>query len=207
MISWGSNRGHFTGWVVRRWGLILGMMLMITAWAGAQESPAEVIRSRNTAINSALKAAGDPIPPATTERLKDLINGFIDFDELAKRALGRHWDDRTEVERKEFTAVFRDLVRNSSVKKLEAYQADRIEYQPATITGSTAKVTTMAYKGTKSVTIIYDMHKVGNQWLAWDVTIDGASTVRNYRDSFGREISRGSYKAMYEKLLRRVNEP
>ncbi len=50
------------------------------------------------------------------------------------------------------------------------------------------------------------MHRVGNEWKAYDVVIDGARTVRNYRDSFHREIARTSYHDMYEKLVMRAGE-
>lgn len=178
----------------------------LAAPAAAQQGPAEVIRSRNVAVEKILDAAGDPVSEATRERLKDVINGFIDFTELSKRSLGKHWEERTPVERQEFVDVFRTLVRNTSVRKLEVYEADRMDYPPAVVTGATAKVTTIAHKGTKAVTIVYHMHKLGNEWKAYDVVIDGASTARNYRDSFYREIAKTSYRAMYEKLVRRAGE-
>ncbi len=185
----------------------LGSLLVaLVVPAAAQQGPAEVIRSRNVTVEKILDAAGDSISAATRERLKDVINGFIDFTELSKRSLGKHWEERTPAEQQEFVEVFRTLVRNTSVRKLEVYEADRMDYPPAVVTGTTAKVTTIAHKGTKSVTIVYHMHKVGNEWKAYDVVIDGASTARNYRDSFSREIAKTSYRDMYEKLVKRAAE-
>ena len=185
----------------------LGSMLMgLAVSAAAQQGPAEVIRSRNVAVEKILDAATDPITPATRERLKDVINGFIDFTELSKRSLGKHWEGLAPAERQEFVDVFRTLVRNTSVRKLEVYEADRMDYPPAEVTGTTATVTTIAHKGTKAVTIVYRMHKVGNEWKAYDVVIDGASTARNYRDSFSREIAKTSYRDMYDKLVKRASE-
>ncbi len=186
--------------------MVAGLLLGLAGPVMAQQGPAEVIRSRNVAVEKILDAAGDPVTEATRERLKDVINGFIDFTELSKRSLGKHWDERTPAEQQEFVDVFRTLVRNTSVRKLEVYEADRMDYPPAVVTGTTAKVTTIAHKGTKSVTIVYHMHKVGNEWKAYDVVIDGASTARNYRDSFSREIAKTSYRDMYGKLVKRAAE-
>lgn len=191
-----------------------GKMAMVIAmgWAGAlataaaAQSPAAVIRARNESVTATLNAAGDSVSDATKERLKDILNSFIDFDELSRRALGRYWDERTPQERKDFVAVFRQLVRNGSVRKLEVYKADRVEYPPPVERGDSATVTTVAFKGAKSVTIVYQMHRVGSRWQAYDVVIDGASTARTYRDSFAKEIARSSYTAMYEKLSRRAKE-
>jgi len=187
--------------------MVAGLLLGLAGPVMAQQGPAEVIRSRNVAVEKILDAAGDPVTEATRERLKDVINGFIDFTELSKRSLGKHWEERTATERQEFIEVFRTLVRNTSVRKLEVYEADRMDYPPAEVTGAMAKVTTIAHKGTKAVTITYLMHKVGNEWKAYDVVIDGASTARNYRDSFSREIAKTSYRAMYERLVKRASGP
>lgn len=170
----------------------------------APQSPVEVVRSRNEAVERIVRSSGEEVSPETREKLKDIINGFIDFQELSRRALGKHWDQRTAKEQGEFVTVFRQLVRNSSVKKLEVYKADRVEYLEPVITGSDAKVTTIAHKGEKSVEIVYQMHQVGNDWKAYDVVIDGASTARNYRDSFYKEIAKSSYRDMYEKLVRKL---
>lgn len=181
-------------------------MVLLAAPSLAAQGPVDVIRTRNDAVMKILDQAGDSVSGATKERLKDVLNSFIDFDELSRRALGKHWEARTDAERKDFVAVFRQLIRNSSVRKLEVYQADRVDYQAPVETPDGAVVTTVAHKGAKSVTIAYHMHRVGSAWKAFDVVIDGASTVRTYRDSFTKEIAKTSYAAMYDKLVKRAKE-
>ncbi len=174
--------------------------------AAGERSPVEVIRARNRAVKEILSAAGDSVGPETREKLKDVINGFIDFREFARRALGKYWDERTEKEKADFVSVFRQLIRNSSVKKLEIYKADSVTYRGAETKDGTAKVVTFAYKGRKKIEIDYLMHKVGDQWKAYDIVVDGASTVRTYRDSFYREIARTSYDRMYARLVHKLEE-
>lgn len=172
----------------------------------AAQSPVEVVRARNQAVDRILVDAGDPVDEQTKEQLKDVINGLIDFEELSRRALSRHWDARTEQERADFVDVFRQLIRNSSVKKLGVYRADSVTYRPPEAAGDSVTIVTVAYKDGKSAEIAYRMHQVGGEWKAHDVVVDGSSTVRTYRDSFNKEISRGSYEAMYAKLLDRLTE-
>ena len=169
-------------------------------------SPAQLIKSRNEAVDKILASAGDNISQATKERLKDIINGFIDFRELSRLALGKYWKARTEQEKKDFTNVFQQLIRNSSVKKLEIYKADRIEYEAPEFSGKIAKVNTIAYKGRKQVEVLYKMHEVGSEWKVFDMEIDGISTARNYRGSFYKQIAKTSYKEMYDKLVKRLAE-
>lgn len=170
------------------------------------KSPVEILKTRNQAVEEILRASDDNVSPETKEKLKEIINGIMDFNELSRLSLGKYWDRRTEQEKKDFVNVFSQLIRNSSVKKLEIYKADRLVYEEPEIKGTKAKVTTIAYKKRKQVEIVYKMHKVDDQWLVYDMEIDGVSTARNYRDSFYKQIAKSSYKEMYNKLVKKLKE-
>lgn len=197
----------------RRHGVMRGLTLslalaLVPAGLAAQSAPGpvEVIRSRNEAVRAILEATPKDVDAATKEKLKDLINGLMDFRELSSRALGKHWDQRNDEEKREFVDVFQQLIRNSSVKKLEVYRADSVRYAEPVLRGDLATVTTTAFKDRKRVEIVYQMHRVDGAWRAYDMVIDGASTVRNYRDSFYKEIAKTSYAEMYAKLVQRLQE-
>lgn len=170
------------------------------------ESPAEVIRARNQAVTRILETSGDEPNEETRERLKEVINSVMDFKELSRRSLGKYWNERTEQEKKAFIEVFEQLIRNSSVKKLSVYRADSMTYDEPAVTGGEATVRTIAYKDRKSVEIVYEMHIVGGEWKAYDLVIDGASTIRTYRDSFYRQLAKSTYTEMYDKLVRKLSE-
>lgn len=189
----------------------LSLVLAVVAWgaapAAAQESPIETVRSRNQLVKQVLdRTPGDSVAGPDRERLKDVINGLMDFQELSRRALARYWNDRTDAEKADFVDTFRELVRNSSVKKISVHRADSITYRPADIEGDEATLTTVAYKDRRSAEIVYHMHKVDGDWKAWDVVIDGSSTMRTYRDSFTREIRATSFETMLNKLKDRLEQ-
>lgn len=187
--------------------LLLGAVPVAAALQSpSNQSPLEAVKARNQAVRAALDAAGDHPDAAAKEKLKEVINGLMDFTELSRRALGRYWAERSDQEKADFVRVFRQLVRNSSVKKLSVYRADSTVYQPPQVTDGAAVLTTTAYKGRKGAEIVYHLHKVGAEWKAFDVVIDGTSTVRTYRDSFYKEIAKTSYQDMYQKLVRRSEE-
>ena len=171
-----------------------------------QESPDAAVRSRNEAVKAALDAAGDSVSEQVREELKDVINGLIDFEELSQRALRRDWDARTPEEQEQFVEVFRSLVRNSSVRKLEVYQVDSTSYRTPETDGDQSRVVTVAHEDGKQVEIVYVMHRVDAEWKAYDVIIDGSSTLRTYQDSFQREINATSYEAMYARLVERLSK-
>jgi phospholipid transport system substrate-binding protein len=186
---------------------VLAPAAALPASASAQQSPVDVIRTQNQTVQRILRAhPTDEVTGADRERLKDELNALMDFTELSRRALGRSWDARTEAQRADFVNTFRELVRSSSVRKLGVHRADSISYRPAQVTGNQAVVTTVAWKDRRSAEIVYHMHQVGGQWRAWDVVVDGSSTMRTYRDSFTREINATSFEAMLVRLKERLEQ-
>lgn len=183
--------------------LILVQSFQVSGIAAVEESPVEIIKNRNKTVEEII-GNKDEVKGETKERLKDIINSFMDFNELSRLALGKYWKERTKGEKRDFANVFQQLIRNSSVKKLEIYQADRMVYEEPEINGSKAKVTTIAYKKRKQFEITYKMHKVDNEWKTYDMEIDGVSTARSYRDSFYKQIAKTSYKEMYDKLVKKL---
>lgn len=183
--------------------LILVQRFQVSGIAAVEESPVEIIKNRNKTVEEII-GNKDEVKGETKERLKDIINSFMDFNELSRLALGKYWKERTKQEKRDFVNVFQQLIRNSSVKKLEIYRADRMVYEEPEINGSKAKVTTIAYKKRKQFEITYKMHKVDNEWKTYDMEIDGVSTARSYRDSFYKQIAKTSYKEMYDKLVKKL---
>jgi len=186
--------------------LVIIFVMSAFLQAGNTQSPVEILKARNQTVENMLQGGNDNVSPETKEKLKQVINEIMDFNELSRLSLGKYWEQRTEQEKKDFVNVFSQLIKNSSVKKLEIYKADRMVYQDPEIAGAKAKVTTIAYKDRKHVEIVYKMHKVGDTWLVYDMEIDGVSTAINYRDSFYKQIAKGSYKEMYDKLVKKLNE-
>ena len=183
--------------------LILVQSFQVNGSTSPEDSLVDIIKNRNKMVEEII-GNKDEVKGETKEKLKDIINSFMDFNELSRIALGKYWKERTEQEKKDFATVFQQLIRNSSVKKLEIYQADRIVYEEPEVTGEKAKVTTVAYKDRKDVEIVYKMHRVNDEWKTYDMEIDGVSTARNYRDSFYKQIAKTSYKAMYNKLAKKL---
>jgi phospholipid transport system substrate-binding protein len=191
---------------MRKLSLLSLLIFFIIQSSFADESPLQIIKLRNQKVKEILDTAGEKVAEKTKEELKEIINGIIDFQQLSRMALGKYWDERTEAERKEFVDVFQQLIRNSSVKKLEVYKADKIVYEDPEINGDKAEIITLAYKDRKEAEIIYKMHKPAGEWKVYDIEIDGVSTALNYRESFYKQIAKTSYTEMFDKLVERLEE-
>jgi phospholipid transport system substrate-binding protein len=164
------------------------------AWAGP---PTDQLRGR---VDRVLRVLEDPA-------LKQEARTF-DFRELSQRALARHWQARTPAERDEFSQLFADLLERSYVGKIELYSGgERIQYVAETLEGAHATVRTrIVTKGGTEIPVDYRLHRVGERWLVYDVSIEGVSLVANYRAQFNKIIQTASYRDLVDKLKAKKEE-
>jgi phospholipid transport system substrate-binding protein len=132
----------------------------------------------------------------------------FDFEETARRALGRHWQSRTPAERQEFVKLFSELLEHAYISKIDQYHGEKILYLSETAEGDQATVKTKIQtpKGTE-LPVDYRMHRADSRWLVYDVIIEGVSLVSNYRTQFNKIIQSASYEELLQKLKSRAFSP
>src|SRR5438128_12683192 len=69
------------------------------------------------------------------DALREITGPLFDWNEMASRSLGRHWQPRTEAERQEFVRLFHDLLERSYLTTLERYNGERVAYGTESIEG------------------------------------------------------------------------
>jgi len=140
--------------------------------------------------------------------VRKIANDIFDFNETAKRSLGRHWAARTPAEREEFVQLFSDLLERSYLSKIELYGGEKIQYLSDSVDdGDQGKVQTkIVTKQGSEIPIEYRMHKKGEKWLVYDVIIEGVSLVANYRTQFNKIIQTSSFQELVKKMKSKQEE-
>ena len=150
------------------------------------------------------------ISEKTKERrtaIRKIIGDRFNFEEMAKRSLALHWRDRSEVERKDFVALFADLIERAYIDKIEKYENEPIHYTDETIDSKYAVVKTKVItKENVEIPIDYKLLQEGNRWLVYDVVIEGVSLVNNYRTQFNKIIRTSSYEELVKKINNKLKE-
>jgi phospholipid transport system substrate-binding protein len=189
--------------------------VMVLLWPGillAKESPLQMIRETT---NQALALLRDPAVqnqdrrPESRKRLWDIIEPRFDTEELAKRALGPHWQQLSAEQRREFVPLFTELVKRSYQGTLERYTPDtQLFYDQEHLEGDHATVDTRIVTPAqeKSFAVNYQLHEVGDQWLIYDVSVENVSLVQNYRNQFSRILSKSSYQELVESIRKKLAE-
>ena len=187
--------------------MLAGAMAARDAWAGA---PTEQLR---TQIERAIKVLEDPElakesrMPERRAAIRRIANEIFDFTETTRRSLGPHWQARTPQEREEITRLFADLLERSYIGKIEMYSGEKIQFTGDSVDGDQANVRTrLVTKQGTEVPVDYRMHRVGDRWLTYDVSLEGVSLVANYRAQFNKIIQTSGYASLVKKLVAKEQE-
>jgi len=187
--------------------LTAALLLSLTAATAAEAmTPTETVKSRVDEALQGLSQTTSATPEADERRRTEIrraADSLFDFSEMARRALGRHWADRTAAERDEFVRLFTDLIARSYIGKIDRYAGEAIAYTGERVDGDEASVRSQVVtaKGSQ-IPVEYRLHKVNENWTAYDVLIENVSLVGTYRSQFDRVIKSESFAD----LLRRLRE-
>ncbi len=141
------------------------------------------------------------------QALKKTISLVFDYSEMAKRSLGKHWNQRTAAEKKHFADLFAALLENSYASKIESYNNEKIVYVKEIVDGDYAEVKSKVVTAKRDeFTLDYRMSNQSGKWMAYDVVIEGVSLVSNYRTQFNKIINADGYAALVKKLETKTDE-
>jgi phospholipid transport system substrate-binding protein len=191
------------------------LFLAVPVYAGA---PLDLVRQGIEEIRSVFQNK-QLMQPANAEKRNAQLRGIVemrfDFEEMARRSLGRHWKERTPEEQKEFVKLYTRLLEDTYLRLVDRYQAeiqehttDRVIYVEERIDGNYARVRTMIQaRQEKEVPVEYRLINKGGQWKVYDVIATGVSMIGNYRSQFNQILSSGTYGDLLKRVREKIEKP
>ncbi|MBW2058199.1 MAG: ABC transporter substrate-binding protein [Deltaproteobacteria bacterium] len=149
--------------------------------------------------------------PSKADERKKLLSKIaderFDWEEMARRALARHWAGRTEEEKREFVSLFRQLLERTYLDKVDNYSGEKVIYEGESLDGDFGVVRAKAVTNRgEEIPVEYRVRKKGKNWLVYDISIQGVSLVNNYRTQFNSIIVSSSYKNLIRRLKAKLDE-
>ncbi len=127
----------------------------------------------------------------------------FDTEYSARLVLGKHWRTATPQQRKRFVDAFYHSMLSRYGAALAEFTADKLTILPfrGDLDSGQATVRTevRTSDGTR-VPVNYSMRATPQGWKAWDVTIEGISYVKNFRDDFSAEIEQRGVESVIARL-------
>lgn len=142
------------------------------------------------------------------QKLIETAEDRFNWEEIAKRSLGLYWKDRTEEEQKEFTLLLKDLLISSYLDKIiDNYSGEKILFDKEVLKGDRAYIEfRIINKVETSISLGARMIQEKEQWMIYDLVIEGVSSVKNYRVQFYDIIRQSSYEELKKKLQEKVKK-
>jgi phospholipid transport system substrate-binding protein len=178
----------------------------------ASSSPMAELKKSNDKLDKILqKNRPNWSPEAELQRteVRKLVGTFLDYAELAKRALAKNWDGLTPKQRDEFVDTLRELVERSYLKQVHGNANYVIKYDKETKDGSEATVTgtllTTARGKKVKVALEYKL-LWKDHWVVYDVVTDEQSMLENYRAEFNKIIKKDGFDALLKRMKKKLDE-
>jgi phospholipid transport system substrate-binding protein len=190
--------------------LLAALMVLIVPLGEASEGPMESIRTTTERILEVLNDPDLKGPEKIEERrnlVREAAEKRLDWGEIARRSLGRHWRSISGAEREEFQKLLRDLAEGTLLGRLGEYSGEKVIYDSERIDGkySEVKIKIITEKS-QEIPVVYRMKESNGCWRVYDVLIEGVSLVNNYRSQFNEILVNGSYQDLVERLKDRLRE-
>jgi phospholipid transport system substrate-binding protein len=201
------------GAIVMKSSRCVSIVLLCCFLVGSNANAGEPLESLKSWIQSVQRLAGDPALQSKDrekerqDRVRESQMAMMDVDEMAKQALGPHWDRRTLAEQKEFIGLFRGIVETINTPvPLKGQPLANFVFDREVIEQGFAEVETHIINSPRrDVPVLYKLHLAEGKWRIYDWVVLGVGLTNNYRAQFNRVITRGSFEELI-RLLREKNK-
>lgn len=172
-----------------------------TPGPGPQQLMEQITRDMQKAIDADREALAKD-----RAKLRALIDRLLlphfDTDYAARMVLGRHWRDATESQRKRFIEAFYQSLMADYGDALLQFNREQLKILPfrGDPAANTATVRTEVMREGKVVPVNFSLRRTPEGWKAWDVTIEGISYARNFRNDFGTEVDQQGLEHLIKRL-------
>jgi ABC-type transporter MlaC component len=171
----------------------------------------QVVRAANDTIAGLLKqkvAAGSKEEKDLAAKVTTSVRGFLDIDQLGKRAMVDNWQKLSRAQQDQFLALLRSLIEDNYVRGLRSNLEYQVDYTGESTDKDgnvvvTTKINTKRKGRPYAIEVDYVLVKDGDKLRAWDVKTDGVGLVENYRTMFDKIIDKDGFDGLIAKMKKK----
>ena len=185
--------------------LVTGFTLAFTAMSLAASSPTDMVRISVDAVLAILDNEQLNYEDKRSQ-IGVIVQERFDFRAMSQRTLATNWRKTTDEEKEKFIELFSQLIENSYVGKIESYTNERVDYPGEKVSGRKAVVETLIITSSADIPVDYRLYQKGDQWLVYDVIIEGVSLISNYRSSYQEIMKKEGFDGLLAKMRAKIDE-
>jgi len=193
---------------------VLILLGLVAAAAFAQQpGPEELVRKMTAEVFEAIQsdqqlAAGDR--QRALKLAEEKVLPHIDFEEAARLAVGRSWNQASAEQRKQLAEEFRRMLVRTYSSAISAYQGQTMKVLPVRMRPDDTEVTVRNQylrPGAKPVALDYSMRKTDAGWKIYDIVVEGVSLVLTYRSEFDAVVKQQGIDGLIKALASKNTRP
>ena len=139
-------------------------------------------------------------------RVVTIVEKKFDFREMSMRALAKNWQGRTPAEQDRFVLLFKTLLENTYIAKIETYSGEKVVFKQAAVQGNKAIVYSNLIRKNVETPVNYKLKNNNDSWAVYDVEVEGVSLVNNYRTQFASILDKDNFAGLIAKLEEKVRK-
>lgn len=146
--------------------------------------------------------------PKVLEQIEAELISFFDFEEFSTRTVGPKWRQFTPEQKAEFIDAFTELLRNSYINTLDSYKGETLNYvgEVRSKDGKKVEVHTVFKGQEKDYPVSFRMLVKNDEWVVYDVIIEGISMIKNYREQFKDILVRAEPNELITRIREKAKE-
>lgn len=144
-----------------------------------------------------------------SDKIMPLVDGLLaphfDMEYAARMVLGQHWRSASPEQRQQFAVVIYQRLLRTYAGAVAEWTPDRFKLLPLRADPEALQVTvhTLVTNSRNAIVPVdFRMRQTAEGWKIFDVTVDGVSYVRIYRDDTDEEITAKGLDASIARLAK-----
>lgn len=194
--------------------LFLPIWMLVSTVAAEIQTPEIIVEQTSTQLLEIIRQDADRIrgdADFVDAIVNDIVLPIIDLQSMGKLILGKHWKTASDQQRMDFVEQFKLMLIRTYAKSVADFGDAEIVILPNEDAqkGKFYRVKTqVSLSGSAPLNVDYMFRQQKDmQWKAFDLVVDGLSMVKNFRSSFGREITETSLDALIDRIRNTNIEP
>ena len=192
--------------------VVFVVLALLAVPAFAKTGPGTTaVKQANDTISNLLKqkaAPGSKQEKELAAKVTTSVRGFLDIDQLGKRAMVDQWGKLSKEQQTEFLTLLRELIEANYVRGLRANLSYTVAYVGETTDKDGNVVVTTQVKTQRkgrpyTIEVVYVLVKEGGKLRAFDVKTDGVGLIENYRAMFNKVIAKEGFAGLMSKMKKK----
>lgn len=188
--------------------LLFGSLCTFAAFADTpKEDPAPALQAN---IEGAVAMLSGKSPEQTEAMLPELrahMGETFAIEVLVQRAFGRNWQRFNEAQREEVIDLLGRLLLRQYAAHIASGATPEMTIRTSRPIGPNRweVISTITYQRER-IEVIYRLAPIDGSWKVYDIIVEGANLVGNYRSQFDAHFQRRSVAELFDMLREKIRE-